>query len=188
MKFFSKLSYLFFGYFDPLEYFLIIKINKFRGDLSDISAKTGTLVQAHRRQEATEIRNRRMRDATIPPATKHALQCEHVKTWGRTIFACPTCWLMPYFCVCGKYARFTPKTKVILHLHHEEWCVSCVWVAALHPMSFKHHRVLCIVTLLCSDHETCLLRNSFSFLEHNSRSVADSDFVFRSKYNLFRIL
>ena len=44
VKFFSKLINLFFGCFDPMNiYFLIIKINKFRGDLSSISAKTATL-------------------------------------------------------------------------------------------------------------------------------------------------
>ena len=41
---FSKLNYLFFGYFDLFRYFLIIKINSFWGDLSGISATTATLV------------------------------------------------------------------------------------------------------------------------------------------------
>ena len=44
MRFFSKLNNLFFGYFDPVIVFFIIKINNFRGDLSDISAKTATLI------------------------------------------------------------------------------------------------------------------------------------------------
>ena len=43
VKFFSKLYKLIFGYFDPIIFFLIIKINNFRGDLSDISAETATL-------------------------------------------------------------------------------------------------------------------------------------------------
>ena len=34
---------LFFGYFDPVKIFFENKINDFRGDLSDISAKTATL-------------------------------------------------------------------------------------------------------------------------------------------------
>ena len=42
VKFFSKLNNLFLGYFDPINNFLIIKMNNFRGDLSDISAKTAT--------------------------------------------------------------------------------------------------------------------------------------------------
>ena len=37
--FFQKLNIIFFGCFDPIFFFLIIKINNFRGDLSDISAK-----------------------------------------------------------------------------------------------------------------------------------------------------
>ena len=43
VKFFSKLNNLFFGYFDPINSFFILKINNFRGGLSDISAKTATL-------------------------------------------------------------------------------------------------------------------------------------------------
>ena len=44
LKIFSKLIYFIFGYFDPIIIFLIIKINDFRGDLTDISAKTATLL------------------------------------------------------------------------------------------------------------------------------------------------
>jgi hypothetical protein len=45
VKFFQNFNNLFFGYFDPVNiYFLVIKINNFRGDLSNISAKTATLV------------------------------------------------------------------------------------------------------------------------------------------------
>ena len=44
VKIFSKLIYLFFGYFDLINiYFLIIKINNFRGDLTDISANKEAL-------------------------------------------------------------------------------------------------------------------------------------------------
>ena len=39
MFLFSKLINLLFGYFDPVTIFYVIKINNFRGDLSDISAK-----------------------------------------------------------------------------------------------------------------------------------------------------
>ena len=45
MKFFSKLNKFIFGYFDPItKFFDNKKINNFRGDLSDISAETATLV------------------------------------------------------------------------------------------------------------------------------------------------
>ena len=43
VKFFSKLNYFISGYFDPINIFLIIKINNLQGDLSSISAKTATL-------------------------------------------------------------------------------------------------------------------------------------------------
>ena len=44
VKFFSKLNYFIFGYFDPNFFFWIIQINIFWGDVSGISAKTATLV------------------------------------------------------------------------------------------------------------------------------------------------
>ena len=44
VKFFSNLNYHFIGYFDPVNLFLIIKINDFWVNLSDISARTETLV------------------------------------------------------------------------------------------------------------------------------------------------
>ena len=48
MKFFSKVIRFFLGYFDPINIFLIIKINNFRGDLSDILAKTASLLDSGR--------------------------------------------------------------------------------------------------------------------------------------------
>ena len=41
---FSKLNLLISGYYDPKTIFFVVKINDFRNDLSDISAKTATLV------------------------------------------------------------------------------------------------------------------------------------------------
>ena len=40
----SKLNKIYFGYFDPEFFFLIIKIIIFRGELTDISAKKEALV------------------------------------------------------------------------------------------------------------------------------------------------
>ena len=40
---FFKIKLLLFGYFDPTNIFLIIKVSNVRGGLSDISAKTATL-------------------------------------------------------------------------------------------------------------------------------------------------
>jgi DTW domain-containing protein YfiP len=41
--------------------------------------------------------------------------------WGRTLFQCPNCWLLPRNCVCSKLQHFHPTTKIILHYHHDEW-------------------------------------------------------------------
>ena len=40
---FSKLNKTFFGYFDPENIFKILKINDFRGEITDISAKIEAL-------------------------------------------------------------------------------------------------------------------------------------------------
>ena len=42
--FFSKSNYYYFGYFDPINLIFVIRINTFRGDLSNISAMTATLL------------------------------------------------------------------------------------------------------------------------------------------------
>ena len=47
MKIFSKLDYDFLGYLNPTHiHFLIVNINSFPGELSDVSAKTATLLTA----------------------------------------------------------------------------------------------------------------------------------------------
>ena len=46
--FFQNKMIFYFGYFDPVFFFLIIQINIFRGDLSDVSAKTVALVSGSR--------------------------------------------------------------------------------------------------------------------------------------------
>ena len=44
MLLFSKLNKMCFGYFDPEIFYQIMKINNFRGDLTDISAKKEALM------------------------------------------------------------------------------------------------------------------------------------------------
>ena len=46
MKFFAKPKKNVLGNFDPVNIFLIVKKNNFRGDLSGISAKMATLLAA----------------------------------------------------------------------------------------------------------------------------------------------
>ena len=46
---FSKLNEVFFGYFDPESFFYIVKINIFRSDLTDVSAKKDRLQQGPHR-------------------------------------------------------------------------------------------------------------------------------------------
>ena len=62
VEFFSKLNYLIFGYFDPVIFFVITKINYSRGDLSDISAKTVTLVLTSATPHTSDNENHRIED------------------------------------------------------------------------------------------------------------------------------
>lgn len=40
----------------------------------------------------------------------------------KTLFSCPRCWLLPTLCVCDKLPRVSaPRTKLIIHMHHNEW-------------------------------------------------------------------
>ena len=45
VKFFSKLNYYLFGYFDPIQKKIDSKNNNFRGELIDITVKTATHCQ-----------------------------------------------------------------------------------------------------------------------------------------------
>ena len=74
MKILSKSNLFIFGYFDPIIIFLIIKMNNFWGDLSDISARTATLVRglhlsddlASKRKECGECVDGPLSDPILP--------------------------------------------------------------------------------------------------------------------------
>ena len=76
VKVFSKLNYFIVGYFDHVINFVIIKINIFRGDLSDISAKTASLTTCHNWQRA--------RDANVDVD----FMCRSIQNW------CPETWVL----------------------------------------------------------------------------------------------
>ena len=83
MKFFSKLNNLFFGYFDPITNFLIIKISNFRGDLSDISAKTATLMRVSQKH-IVDFENKKtpfVASALSKPVSWLPLSSDAVAAW-----------------------------------------------------------------------------------------------------------
>jgi len=49
------------------------------------------------------------------------VKCEYNLKYGRTMFNCPNCWLLPGLCICERVQRCQPRTKVVVHVHHKEW-------------------------------------------------------------------
>ncbi|KAG2491562.1 hypothetical protein HYH03_010131 [Edaphochlamys debaryana] len=61
-------------------------------------------------------------DPAVPPQERMALRASYIHRWRKILFSCPTCWLLPGLCVCGRLQRFaTQHTKVVIHAHHGEW-------------------------------------------------------------------
>lgn len=41
---------------------------------------------------------------------------------GKTLHTCPRCWLLQGVCICDRLPRLKPSTRVVMHMHHNEWC------------------------------------------------------------------
>ncbi|KXZ53404.1 hypothetical protein GPECTOR_7g1300 [Gonium pectorale] len=63
-----------------------------------------------------------LKDPARDPRDRMALRSEYIMRWRKILFSCPTCWLLPGLCVCGRMQRFsTSRTKLVVHAHHGEW-------------------------------------------------------------------
>jgi hypothetical protein len=83
--------------------------------------------RAHDRQQLTLLLNR----PDVSGADKHAARCAYLAKHGRVTAQCRVCWLLPAFCVCRALRVGQPQTRVIIHLHHNEWGTGeCVFGAA----------------------------------------------------------
>lgn len=69
------------------------------------------------RQELAEY----MARPDVSGPEKQVARCAYIHKQGRLACQCPTCWLLPGNCVCGKLKRAEPATRVIIHLHQDEW-------------------------------------------------------------------
>lgn len=52
---------------------------------------------------------------------KQRARCAFTHEHLRLPYQCRTCWLLPGNCVCGKLRKASPRTKVVIHLHVDEW-------------------------------------------------------------------
>lgn len=52
---------------------------------------------------------------------KQRARCAFTHEHLRLPYQCRTCWLLPGNCVCGKLLKASPRTKVVIHLHADEW-------------------------------------------------------------------
>mmetsp|Transcript_27798 Transcript_27798/g.51386 ORF Transcript_27798/g.51386 Transcript_27798/m.51386 type:complete len:383 (+) Transcript_27798:106-1254(+) len=61
-------------------------------------------------------------DPQIPSDVKMNLKCENIIKWGKLLYACDGCWLLPGNCVCKKMDKVSfDNVHVVVHLHHAEW-------------------------------------------------------------------
>ncbi|PNW76275.1 hypothetical protein CHLRE_12g541150v5 [Chlamydomonas reinhardtii] len=61
-------------------------------------------------------------DPSGDPRERMSLRTDYILKWRKVLFSCPTCWLLPGLCVCGRMQRFSPRqTRVVVHAHHGEW-------------------------------------------------------------------
>lgn len=108
--------------------------------------------QVLERNREAVARDKAMRDPTFEHTKKSALQCEFTLKWGRTMFGCPKCWLLPHFCVCNECTTVDTQTKVVLHLNQSEWCVFHIVVEL---SSDNAHLVLRIPSTSCACGSLC---------------------------------
>jgi hypothetical protein len=52
---------------------------------------------------------------------KQHARCAYIHKYGRLPYQCSGCWLLPGHCVCGQLRKAQPATKVVIHLHQDEW-------------------------------------------------------------------
>lgn len=52
---------------------------------------------------------------------KQRARCAYIHEFGRLPYQCRGCWLLPGNCVCGRLRVAAPATKVVIHLHQDEW-------------------------------------------------------------------
>lgn len=48
-------------------------------------------------------------------------RCDYIFKNLRLPFQCSTCWLLPGHCICNSLHRYQVSTKVVIHLHPDEW-------------------------------------------------------------------
>ena len=73
------------------------------------------------REKRTDELRKMFSPGGVPSNERLHVLCQHVMDCGRGLFLCPGCWLLPANCVCGRYRVVRSRTKVVVHIHHNEW-------------------------------------------------------------------
>eukprot|EP00955_Chlamydomonas_euryale_P096669 365026-Chlamydomonas_euryale.AAC.8 len=61
--------------------------------------------KAAARREAIDALGQLLSDPSTPPEARMHARCSYNLAWSKTLFSCPTCWLLPGFCVCQRLKR-----------------------------------------------------------------------------------
>ncbi|KAK3282266.1 hypothetical protein CYMTET_9989 [Cymbomonas tetramitiformis] len=89
----------------------------------------------------------KMRDPNLSGEDKHDLLCQMHMEGTRATFLCPGCWLLPFYCCCGKWHKVKPKHDVCVYIHHNEWgrgintgiCLGTAHEANVYLSGYKEH-------------------------------------------------
>ena len=61
-------------------------------------------------------------DKNVHGQVKTAVRCEYIMRYGKTLFSCPRCWLLPGLCICSRLQRVAlSSTRVVCSVHNLEW-------------------------------------------------------------------
>jgi DTW domain-containing protein YfiP len=83
-------------------------------------------VEEYEAKRQQRLADRAVLDAVIHrkdvegPVKQHT-RCSYILRWGRTLFQCERCWLLPGNCICGRLQQFNTDTHIALFVHHDEW-------------------------------------------------------------------
>jgi DTW domain-containing protein YfiP len=90
--------------------------------LMNISTPEEWIAKAKERDEDRATVERLVLSKDTPGHSKLAIRSEYIVKYGKTLFSCPHCWLLPGLCICGRLEKVAlQNTSVICSVHNLEW-------------------------------------------------------------------
>lgn len=90
--------------------------------LHGISSPEEWIAKAKERDEERAKVERIVLDKATPGPLKTTIRSEYIVKYGKTLFSCPNCWLLPGLCICSRLEKVSLRsTTVICSVHNLEW-------------------------------------------------------------------